>query len=94
MDRESSPVKDGRFTNCDTQPTEATLQGAAILSEFTVMLVSIFIVLTSGGLVTCWNLATCFAARLCASVIWNALQHKLLSSSVLAIDDRSVAVGN
>jgi len=33
MDRESSPVKDGRFTNCDTQPTEATLQGAAILSE-------------------------------------------------------------
>ena len=39
MDRESLSVKDGRFTNCDTQPTEATLQGAAILSEFIVMIV-------------------------------------------------------
>jgi len=92
MDRESLSVKDGRFTNCDTQPTEATLQGAAILSEFTVMVVSIFIALMSGGLVTCWQLGYLFCRE--ALCICDLERATALSSSALAIDDRSVAVGN
>ena len=84
------PVKDGRFTNCDTQPTKATLQGAAILSEFTVIIVSIFIALTSGGLVMCWLPAYLF----CREALCICDLERATASSALAIDDRSVAVGN